>query len=149
MGLFNSKEEKANKEMEKVNKYLEQYKLQELDEKYYGIVKEISREMAGSTLAEAGMALSGAKPAEQFNLRYMNALIKQNWIIIGLQQELLDELKKKNVSDCEVCMGVDDCKEVDEARCYNCIYDVDDFDHYDEACAECINYSNFKPREQE
>ncbi|MBS4030873.1 MAG: hypothetical protein KGZ63_05550 [Clostridiales bacterium] len=88
MGMFGNKEEKKQA---KAEKFMEKYKLHEIDSNDYEMVEEISRDMAGLGLMKAGLALSFAKGEEQAKLGYLSALVKQNWIII----RKLDEISKK------------------------------------------------------
>jgi hypothetical protein len=86
--MFGNKEEKKQA---KAEKFMEKYKLHEIDSNDYEMVEEISRDMAGLGLMKAGLALSFAKGEEQAKLGYLSALVKQNWIII----RKLDEISKK------------------------------------------------------
>jgi len=88
VGMFGNKEEKKQA---KAEKFMEKYKLHEIDSNDYEMVEEISRDMAGLGLMKAGLALSFAKGEEQAKLGYLSALVKQNWIII----RKLDEISKK------------------------------------------------------
>ncbi len=84
MGMFDSKEDKAAKLMEK-------YGLTEVSPKYADKVQGIAQELAGMGLMETGMKLSFAKSEEQLKVSYLHAIFEQNWIII----RLLDDIAKK------------------------------------------------------
>jgi len=87
MALFGNKEEKQSKEMEK---FLERYQLESVSEKDLVILKKIAQDLMANGLIKAGMALSFAKAEEQAKVRYLSALVEQNWIII----RKLDEISK-------------------------------------------------------
>jgi len=55
MGLFGSSEEKAAKQEEKLNKMMEKYGLEKLPAEYRDKVKEISTELMGTRMMEAGL----------------------------------------------------------------------------------------------
>lgn len=74
---------KARKEEEKLQKFLERYHLETLNEFDYQIVKKIAADLAGNTLMKTGMALSLAKAEDQLTVTYLSALVEQNWIIIN------------------------------------------------------------------
>lgn len=84
-----SPEDKINSK--KVAKYVNRYKLNDIDENDLEIIKQISDDLFGLGLIKAGMAFSFAKGEEQAKIGYLSALVKQNWIII----RKLDELNKK------------------------------------------------------
>ena len=84
MGMFDSKEDKVAKLMEK-------YGLKEVSPKYDDKVQGIAQELAGMGLMETGMKLSFAKSEEQLKVSYLHAIFEQNWIII----RLLDDIAKK------------------------------------------------------
>ena len=84
MGMFDSKEDKVAKLMEK-------YVLKEVSPKYADKVQGIAQELAGMGLMETGMKLSFAKSEEQLKVSYLHAIFEQNWIII----RLLDDIAKK------------------------------------------------------
>lgn len=92
MGLFKSEEEKAAKAEEKIAKMMAKYHLENVSSNYSEAVKEINQELIGTGFLEAGQALSmHYKPEDRLQVAYLNAIMKQNWIII----RLLDDIAKK------------------------------------------------------
>ncbi len=92
MGIFASAEEKEAKKEAKLNAMMAKYGLENLSPEYRDKVKDISLELMGTGLMEAGMALSfNAKSEDALQVYYLRALVEQNWIII----RLLDEIKRK------------------------------------------------------
>lgn len=87
MALFSNNSEKQE---EKINKLMARYHLENVSQKYADQVKEIARELAGNKLIEVGQLLQG-NGTDSAKLSYMNAILKQNFIII----QLLDELANK------------------------------------------------------
>ncbi|HEO2471898.1 TPA: hypothetical protein VAP50_001440 [Streptococcus agalactiae] len=90
-----SREEKQ-KQKQKIQKYLSQRGIDNLNEKSNVQVRRVINDLAGNGFFKAGMALSFAKAEEQAKVTYLSALVEQNWILISQNQEILDELKKIN-----------------------------------------------------
>lgn len=90
MGLLNNKQAKEMKKAEKLQRIMEKYHLEELDQKYSEAVKDINTELLGTNLMEFGTALT-AKSEDITKLAYLNTLIQQNWVII----RLLDDINKR------------------------------------------------------
>lgn len=95
MALLGNRESKEEKKQKEVEKFLEKYKLNNIDEKDYEAIKEISNDLVGLGLMKTGMALSMASADKQATVGFLSALVKQNWIII----RKLDELNKKLEKD--------------------------------------------------
>ncbi|UWM91239.1 hypothetical protein [Streptococcus parauberis] len=92
-GEKTTKEEKQN---QKIQKYLSQRGIEDLNEKSNIQVRRVINDLAGNGFFKAGMALSFAKAEEQAKVTYLSALVEQNWILISQNQEILNELKKIN-----------------------------------------------------
>lgn len=90
MGLFKSEEEKAAIAEEKVKKLMAKYHLENVSTEYAEAVKDINLEMAGNSLMEAGLTLTG-KTEDIAKISLLKAIYQQNWIII----RLLDKIAKK------------------------------------------------------
>jgi len=91
-GIIEDKQDSEVKiDSKKVTKYINKYKLNNVDENDLVIIKQISDDLFGLGLIKTGMALSFAKAEEQAKIGYLSALVKQNWIII----RKLDDLNKK------------------------------------------------------
>ena len=86
MGLFNNED----KQLEKAEKIMKKYHLEKISADYQEQVKEISTDLAGNKMIEAGTLLQG-NAVDLAKLSYLSAIMKQNWIII----RLLDELAHK------------------------------------------------------
>lgn len=87
MGFLGNKEEKNE---EKVQKLMTKYHLENVSPKYADQVKEIAAELAGNKMIEVGTLLQG-NGVDSAKMSYLSAIMKQNFIII----QLLDEIAKK------------------------------------------------------
>ncbi|MCD0124162.1 hypothetical protein HK187_06835, partial [Streptococcus agalactiae] len=87
---------REEKQKQKIQKYLSQRGIDNLNEKSNVQVRRVINDLAGNGFFKAGMALSFAKAEEQAKVTYLSALVEQNWILISQNQEILDELKKIN-----------------------------------------------------
>jgi hypothetical protein len=95
MGMFDKKS-KEEKNQEKLDKFMERYQLEDLDEKDIIVLQRIANDLVGNNLFKAGMALSFAKAEEQAKVTYLSAITEQNWIIIRQLSRLnknIEELK--------------------------------------------------------
>lgn len=81
MGFFN-KEAKEDQQAKEMNKFMDKYQLEDLDEKDLIVLQKIARDLAGNNFFKIGMALSFAKAEEQAKVTYLSALVEQNWMII-------------------------------------------------------------------
>lgn len=98
MAIFKSKESKEDKKLKEIEKFMERYQLDEINDKDLKIIKNIANDLAGNNLIKAGMALSFAKVEEQAKVSYLSAIVQQNWIMIRQLNNLnnkLDELINK------------------------------------------------------
>ena len=89
MGLFDSKEEKDAKKEAKLKEAMAKYGLQDISDDYAPYVRDIQLELMGNKLIEFGTALQG-NGVDSAKMSYLSAIMKQNWIII----RLLDEIAK-------------------------------------------------------
>lgn len=81
--LFGSrKESKEDKDARELQKFMERYQLEDLDEKDLVVLRRISLDLMGNRWFKAGMALSFAKAEEQAKVTYLSALVEQNWMIM-------------------------------------------------------------------
>lgn len=94
MALFNNKENKDDKKQQEINKFMEKYQLEEIDDKDLVIIKKIATDLIGNNLLKAGMALSFAKAEEQAKVSYLSALVNQNWIMIRQLNNISNKLDK-------------------------------------------------------
>ena len=98
MALFRDKKSKEEKDQEKLQKFMERYQLEDLDEKDLVVLQRIAADLVGNNLLKAGMALTFAKAEEQAKVTYLSALVEQNWMIIRQLSRLnknIEELNKK------------------------------------------------------
>lgn len=96
MGLFGEKKTAEEKRAEKLQKFMERYQLEDLDEKDLIVLQRIAGDLAGNSFFKAGMALSFASGEEQAKVTYLSALVEQNWMIIRQLSRLnknIEELK--------------------------------------------------------
>ena len=87
MGLLGNNESKEDK----INRLMKKYHLEDVSSDIAPQVKEINTGLAGTGVMETGMKLSLAKAEEQLKISYLNAIMKQNFIII----RLLDKIANK------------------------------------------------------
>ncbi len=98
MALFGEKKTKEEKQQEELQKFMDKYQLEDLDEKDLVVLQRIAQDLAGNKWFKAGMALSFASAEEQAKVTYLSALVEQNWMIIrqlGRLNKSLEELNKK------------------------------------------------------
>ena len=82
MPLFGGKESKEGKQDKELQKFMDRYQLEDLDEKDLVVLRRISQDLAGNKWFKAGMALSFAQAEEQAMATYLSALVEQNWMLI-------------------------------------------------------------------
>jgi len=80
--MFRPKETREEKEQKELQKFMERYQLEDLDEKDLVVLRRITQDLAGNKWMKAGMALSFAKVEEQAKMTYLSALVEQNWMIV-------------------------------------------------------------------
>ena len=78
------KESKEDKQQREMQKFVNKYGLEDLNENDLSKVKSIAGDLLGNCLIKTGMALSMAKSEEQLKVSYLSALVEQNWIIINM-----------------------------------------------------------------
>lgn len=99
MGLFSNKESKEDKQAKELQKFMDKYQLEDLDDKDLVVLKRIAGDLAGNGFLKTGMALSFAKVEEQAKVTYLSALTEQNWMIIRQLSRLnknIEKLLEKN-----------------------------------------------------
>jgi len=85
--MFGNNEEKKQ---EKVNKLMERYKITNVSSDISEDVLAIAQDLAGNKMIEVGTLLQG-NGADAAKMSYLSAIMKQNFIII----KLLDEIAHK------------------------------------------------------
>jgi hypothetical protein len=85
--MFGNNEEKKQ---EKVEKLLERYKVQNVSADISEDILAIAQDLAGNKMIEVGTLLQG-NGADATKMSYLSAIMKQNFIII----KLLDEIAHK------------------------------------------------------
>lgn len=94
MALFGEKKNREEKQQEKLQKFMDRYQLEDLDEKDLVVLQRIATDLTGNTWFKAGMALSFAKAEEQAKVTYLSALAEQNWMIIRQLSRLNKNIEK-------------------------------------------------------
>lgn len=94
MALFSNKETKEEKKQKEIEKFMNKYQLDDINEKDLVMIKKIANDLIGNNLFKAGMALSFAKPEEQAKVTYLSALVEQNWMIIRQLSSISDKLDR-------------------------------------------------------
>ena len=98
MALFGEKKTKEEKEQGQMQKFMEKYQLEDLDQSDLVVLKRVAADLAGNGFFKAGMALSFAKAEEQAKVGYLSALVEQHWIVIrqlGRLNKNIEELNNK------------------------------------------------------
>lgn len=85
--MFGNNEEKKQ---EKVNKLMERYKITNVSSDISEDVLAIAQDLVGNKMIEVGTLLQG-NGADAVKMSYLSAIMKQNFIII----KLLDEIAHK------------------------------------------------------
>lgn len=85
--MFGNKEEKQN---EKLQKMLKKYNIENVSSDISEDVQAIANDLAGNKMIELGTLLQG-NGADAVKMSYLSAIMRQNWIII----KLLDEIAHK------------------------------------------------------
>lgn len=99
MALFGEKKSKEEKQKEQLDKFMEKYQLEDLDEKDLIVLQRIAGDLAGNNLLKAGMALSFAKAEEQAKVTYLSTLVEQNWMIIRQLSRLNKNIEEMKASE--------------------------------------------------
>lgn len=96
MGIFESKETKAEKALEKQQKLLQKYGLQNLtDSQDIQSVRNIVTELAGSKFMEVGNFLApDQNTANQVQIMYQRTIVEQNFIMIRQLDRIAKSLEK-------------------------------------------------------
>ena len=99
MALFGEKKTKEEKQQEQLDKFMEKYQLEDLDEKDLMVLQRIAGDLAGNNLLKAGMALSFAKAEEQAKVTYLSTLVEQNWMVIRLLGRINKNIEEMKASE--------------------------------------------------
>ena len=93
MGLFNreTKEEKQTNEMEKL---IEKYQLEDLDENDLKVLKKIEDDLIGCDYPNKGNRVFVTMKGDHVKINYLDALVQQNWMIIRQLGRLNKNIKK-------------------------------------------------------
>lgn len=90
MALFGNQEDKDQKQEEKMRKLLKKYRLESVSADISDDVQAIAYELMGNKAIEVGTLFQG-NGIDATKMSYLSAIMKQNWIII----KLLDEIAHK------------------------------------------------------
>lgn len=100
MALFKTPEEKEQIKIQKAQRVLTKYGLEDIDPAYAPAVQEIAQELAGSGLSEFGALLSNDDRAmNRAQTQYVHAIMKQNFIIIRELDTLIKIFSHVNGSE--------------------------------------------------
>lgn len=82
--MFGGEKKSAQeKQEEEIQKFISKYGLDDLQQQDLWTVKKIANDLIANGFFKAGMALSLAKAEEQAKVRYLSALVEQNWLIVN------------------------------------------------------------------
>ena len=95
MALFGNKESFEEKQAKEMEKFMNKYQLEDLEQKDLIVLKKIAADLAGNGFFKVGMALSFARAEEQAKVTYLSALVEQNWMIIRQLSKLNKLLDSK------------------------------------------------------
>lgn len=93
MGIFGKRKSPEEKQQEKLQKFMERYQLEDLDDKDLVVLQRIAGDLAGNSFFKTGMVLSFAKAEEQAKVTYLSALVEQNWMIIRQLSRLNENIE--------------------------------------------------------
>ena len=96
MALFRERKSKEEKKQEELQKFMDKYQLEDLDEKDLVVLQRIAQDLTGNKWFKAGMTLSFADAEEQAKVTYLSALVEQNWMIIRQLSRLNKNLEELN-----------------------------------------------------
>ena len=83
MALFKTAEERQAAQLQKAEKILARYGLENIDPQYADAVRRIATELAGSGLSEFGALLANDdKAMNKAQTQFVRAILEQNFIII-------------------------------------------------------------------
>lgn len=91
--MFGGKK-KQDKEEKQMQKFMEKYQLEDLDEKDLVVLQRIANDLFANNLFKVGLALTFAKAEEQAKVTYLSALVEQNWMIIRQLSRLNKNIEK-------------------------------------------------------
>jgi hypothetical protein len=94
MGLFDGNNKKEEKQNQELQKFMNKYQLNDLNEQDLVILKRIANDLSANGFFKAGMALSFAKAEEQAKVGYLSAMVEQNWMIIRQLSTLNKNIEK-------------------------------------------------------
>lgn len=90
--MFGKKESKEEKEQEQIQKFLNKYQLNDMDEKDIEMAKKIGTDLYSTGVIETSLAFALKCSQEDFlKISYLQAIFDQNWIII----RKLSDISKK------------------------------------------------------
>ena len=96
MGLFKSEDKKEKERLDKEQKMLEKYGVENLsDPADLASVKKIASELVGSGLVETGLKISMAKPDDALKISYLRSIMEQNFIVIRQLDKIAKLLEGK------------------------------------------------------
>lgn len=97
-----TEEEQKQKALEQqqgeMQKFQQKFHIDELDSRDLETVRDISTDLAGNGFFKAGALFSNTSAADQAEMFYQSAIVRQNWIIINQLNRLnknIEELKNK------------------------------------------------------
>jgi hypothetical protein len=94
MGIFN-KETRQEKEQQELEKFMNRYQLDDLDEKDLVVLKRIANDLVVNKFIKVSMVLNlMTKAEEQAKVTYLSALVEQNWMIIRQLSRLNKNIEK-------------------------------------------------------
>lgn len=94
MSIFGNKDNKEEKQLEKLRAKLQKHGLENIDSQYMEDCASIYRSLAGVGLMEFGSFISGMKNEEKIKVSYLHAIMNQNWIIIKQLDRITKALEK-------------------------------------------------------
>lgn len=89
--MFSSKEVKDQRKMDR---FMEKYQLEGIDEKDMIVLERITKDLAGNGFFKTATAFSFAKPEEKAKVSYLSALVEQNWVVIRQLDRISKNIEK-------------------------------------------------------
>jgi len=94
------RESKEDKQAKEIQKFMEQYQLEDLDEKDLIVLQRVASKLLAMGLFNFGMVFSFPKAEERLKVGYLGAMVDQNWMMIRQLSRLnknIEKLVAKNI----------------------------------------------------
>ena len=94
LGIDSKADKAQSKQNEKINKFMQKYQLEDLDEKDLIVLQRIAADFAGKGFHEVASLLGSQESREMLKVSHLSALAEQNWMIIRQLSRLNANIEK-------------------------------------------------------